>query len=70
MLYTRQNKATAQILNPDDSTSITNSGFDASRPTIFITHGFTDTAKSGWPVRMKDALLQKVCGGQYIAAEL
>ncbi|XP_056013685.1 inactive pancreatic lipase-related protein 1-like [Ostrea edulis] len=58
-LYTRQNKGTAQILKPYDSSSITNSKFEVSRPTIFITHGFTDTAKSGWPLQMKDALLQK-----------
>ncbi|XP_056013680.1 inactive pancreatic lipase-related protein 1-like [Ostrea edulis] len=59
MLYTRQNNETAQNLKPYNSSTITNSNFAANRPTIFITHGFTDTTKSGWAQEMKDAFLQK-----------
>ncbi|XP_078337274.1 pancreatic lipase-related protein 2-like [Crassostrea virginica] len=58
-LYTRQNAATAQPLNPYKRETITRSGFRANRPTVFITHGFTDTATKGWPLTMKDALLRK-----------
>ncbi|XP_062609022.1 inactive pancreatic lipase-related protein 1-like [Saccostrea cucullata] len=57
-LYTRQNTDTAQILNPYDTNTVSSSHFDSSLPTVFITHGFQDTAKSGWPLDMKDALLQ------------
>lgn len=59
MLYTRANKTTAQILNPYDSATISKSNFAASRRTVFITHGFTDTANTGWSVTMKDAFLLK-----------
>jgi predicted alpha/beta-fold hydrolase len=58
-LYTTQNKETAQFLEPYNSSTITSSYFAASRPTVFITHGFTDTTKSGWAQQMKNALLQK-----------
>lgn len=66
MLYTRQNNETAQNLKPYNSSTITNSNFAANRPTIFITHGFTDTTKSGWAQEMKDAFLQKV--GYFVCA--
>ena len=59
-LYTRQNKATAQLLNPFDSQTISKSGFNANRPTVLITHGFTDTVTQGWALTMKDALILKV----------
>ena len=59
-LYTRQNKATAQLLNPYDSQTISKSGFHANRPTVLITHGFTDTVTQGWALTMKDALILKV----------
>ncbi|XP_062571557.1 inactive pancreatic lipase-related protein 1-like [Saccostrea cucullata] len=57
-LYTRQNTDTAQILDPYDTNTVSSSHFDPSLPTIFITHGFQDTAKSGWPLEIKNALLQ------------
>ncbi|XP_061162928.1 inactive pancreatic lipase-related protein 1-like [Saccostrea echinata] len=57
-LYTRQNRDTAQILDPYNTNTVSNSNFDSNLPTIFITHGFQDTAKSGWPLEMKDALLE------------
>ncbi|XP_061197857.1 inactive pancreatic lipase-related protein 1-like [Saccostrea echinata] len=58
-LYTRQNKDTAQILDPYNTNTLSNSSFDSNLPTIFITHGYKDTAKSGWPLQMKDAFLEK-----------
>lgn len=64
MHYTRKNPNQEQILKPYQSQTITSSNFVGSRRTIFITHGFTDTVKSGWALQMKDALLKKV-GWQY-----
>lgn len=59
LLYTRKNLNQEQILKPYQSQTITSSNFVGSRRTIFITHGFTDTVKSGWALQMKDALLNK-----------
>ncbi|XP_062592184.1 inactive pancreatic lipase-related protein 1-like [Saccostrea cucullata] len=58
MLYTRENRESPQVLSPYDSNTISRSNFDTHRSTIFITHGFADTSKTGWALKMKDALLE------------
>ena len=40
--------ATKVILDPRDPSSISKSTFDASQPTKFIIHGYTDAASSSW----------------------
>ncbi|CAL1543544.1 unnamed protein product [Lymnaea stagnalis] len=59
-LFTRDNKATADVLNYTDPDTVKNSHFDPSRHTKVIVHGFSSSfEKTPWIFRMKNKFLVK-----------
>ena len=58
-LWTRQNSNTDQELFYDNLTSIQQSNFDASKKTKILVHGYSDSGKTGWVIRMKNKFLEK-----------
>ena len=58
-LWTRQNSNTDQELFYDNLTSIQQSKFDASKKTKILVHGYSDSGKTGWVIRMKNKFLEK-----------
>lgn len=60
LLYTRQNPAHAQMLNPYDRSTVSGSNFDGHKDTVFITHGYQDDGHAPWIQKMTAAFLKKV----------
>lgn len=60
LLYTRQNPAHAQMLNPYDRSTVSGSNFDGHKDTVFITHGYQDDGHAPWIKKMTAAFLKKV----------
>lgn len=60
VLYTRRNWNSSHHLNYTSLTSIRNSFYKSTAKTKFIIHGFTNTIKSTWLHKMKDAFLKRV----------
>ena len=58
-LWTRQNPNNDQELFYNNLTSIQQSNFDASKKTKILVHGFGDSGKTGWVIRMKNKFLEK-----------
>ena len=58
-LWTRQNQNNDQELFYDNLTSIQQSNFDASKKTKILVHGYSDSGKTGWVIRMKNKFLEK-----------
>ncbi|XP_025110727.1 pancreatic triacylglycerol lipase-like [Pomacea canaliculata] len=58
-LYTRQSPAQGYLLRSGDTTGLTRSTFNASRPSKFIVHGFLESFLATWMKDMKDALLRQ-----------
>ena len=58
-LWTRQNPNSNQELFYDNLTSIQQSNFDASKKTKILVHGYSDSGKTGWVIRMKNKFLEK-----------
>ena len=58
-LWTRQNQNNNQELFYDNLTSIQQSNFDASKKTKILVHGYGDSGKTGWVIRMKNTFLEK-----------
>ncbi|KAK3098616.1 hypothetical protein FSP39_021249, partial [Pinctada imbricata] len=58
-LFTNGQPTSPQILDLTDSTTITNSYFDGGLKTVFIVHGYRDSASSQWVKDMTAALLQR-----------
>ncbi|XP_781220.4 inactive pancreatic lipase-related protein 1 [Strongylocentrotus purpuratus] len=58
-LYTNNNKYSAQELERNDASSITDSNFQSSRDTKFIIHGYSSNYERSWAQDMKNALVDK-----------
>ncbi|ESP05622.1 hypothetical protein LOTGIDRAFT_102397, partial [Lottia gigantea] len=59
LLYVKDSSA-EEILDPEDLSTIDDSGFVKGAKTLFLIHGFSDNGKSGWIQAMKDELLKLV----------
>ncbi|XP_071118170.1 inactive pancreatic lipase-related protein 1-like [Haliotis cracherodii] len=57
LLYTRTNRAQAQILKEADSNSVHQSHYNHAHPTKMITHGYTDNGRAQWIKQMTQELL-------------
>ncbi|XP_067005271.2 inactive pancreatic lipase-related protein 1 [Anabrus simplex] len=64
-LYTRNSPERFNVITRPDP-SVDGSDFDGSKPTFFITHGFSSNGNSSWLSDMKDALLGKMDGNVFL----
>ncbi|KAK3091087.1 hypothetical protein FSP39_017022 [Pinctada imbricata] len=62
-LFTKGQTTSPQLLDLADSTTITNSHYDGSLKTVFIVHGYRDSASSQWVKDMVAALLKEILRG-------